>query len=181
MYLRRQDRIALLALASLLMVLLLLGGSYLWSRHAAAQKDLEQLEPRYARLLGIEASRSQLEAADASARAAIARFIYPASQDGAQAGNDAQQKIRDLFTAAKLDIGSSQVLAGKTEGEFERVPISVRAEGEPVALQAALVSLAGQSPAILIDRLTIQGSSYLRADATRLTMQFSFSVLRARS
>jgi general secretion pathway protein M len=180
-YLRRQDRLALLAIGLLLLVPLLLGASYLWTRHAAAQKNLEQLEPRYARLLGIEASQAQLEQADASARNAVAKFVYPASQDGAQAGNDAQQKIRDLFTGAKLDIASSQVLAGKTEGDFERVPISVRAEGEPSALQAALVSIGSQSPAILIDRITIQGSSYLRADATRLTMQFSFSVLRARS
>ncbi|MFE8643458.1 type II secretion system protein GspM [Sphingomonas sp. NCPPB 2930] len=181
MYLRRQDRLALLAMGVLLLVPVLLGASYLWSRHAAAQSALEQLEPRYARLLGIEASRPQMEAADAAARASLARFVYPSTQDGGQAGNSAQQKIRDIFTASKLDIASSQVLAGKTEGDFERVPVSVRAEGELLALQTALIDLASQSPAILVDRLTIQGSSYLRPDATRLTMQFSFSVLRARS
>ncbi|MCS4510976.1 type II secretion system protein GspM [Xylophilus ampelinus] len=165
----------------LLLVLLALGISYVWTFHSAVAARLESLEPRYARLLGLEASRPRLEAADAAARAAVAEFTYAGTQDASQAGNDAQQKIRAVFTDAKLDIVSSQVLPPKADGDMERVPVSVRAEGELRALQTALIGIAGQTPAILIDRMTIQGSSYIRPDATRLTVQFSFSVLRARS
>lgn len=181
MYLRRQDRAALAILGLLLTALLALGISYVWTRHSAAAARLEALEPRHARLLGLESSRPRLVAADAAARATVAKFTYASTQDASQAGNDAQQKIRAVFTDAKLDIVSSQVLPSKADGDMERVPVSVRTEGELLALQTALIGIASQTPAILIDRMTIQGSSYIRPDATRLTVQFSFSVLRARS
>ncbi|XAH22995.1 type II secretion system protein GspM [Xylophilus sp. GW821-FHT01B05] len=181
LYLRRQDRIALACLGFLLLLPVGVGIYYVASKHAELTGSIDQIEPRYARLLGLEASRPKLEAAETSARATLEKFTYPAGQDATQAGNDAQQKIRAVLTAAKLDISSSQVLAPKADGDMERIPISVRAEGELLALQAALVGLGSQNPAILIDRVNIQASSYLRPEVSRLMVQFSFYVLRARS
>ncbi|WP_198970418.1 type II secretion system protein GspM [Xylophilus sp. ASV27] len=181
LYLRRQDRVALACLGLLLLLPVAVGVYFVASKHVEFAGRIEQIEPRYARLLGLEAAKPKLEAAQASVRATLEKFTYPAAQDATQAGNDAQQKIRAVLTAAKLDISSSQVLAPKADGDMERIPISVRAEGDLLALQAALVGLGSQTPAILIDRMNIQASSYQRPEASRLMVQFSFYVLRARS
>lgn len=180
MYLRRQDRLALACVGLVVLLAFVAAISYVASKHAAWSSRIEGIEPRYARLLGLEAAKPKLEAADAAARASLSKYMYSPEQDATQAGNDAQQKIRAIFSQAKLDISSSQVLASKTEGDIERIPLSVRAEGDLPALQTALAGLASQTPAILIDRVTIQGTSFARSDAVRLGAQFSFSVLRAR-
>ena len=180
MYLRHQDRLALACLGLVVLIALGAAVSYVASRHAAWAERIDGIEPRYARLLGLEAAQPRLEAAEAAARATMSKYMYAPEQDATQAGNDAQQKIRAIFTQAKLDISSSQVLAPKTEGDIERIPLSVRADGDLPALQAALAGIAAQAPAILIDRVTIQGSSFARSDVVRLGAQFSFSVLRAR-
>ena len=93
-----------LVLAGFLIVLLLpflALGWYVAHKHQWAQARLEELEPRYARLLGLEAQRPDIVAALAQADAARAQYTYPASQDANQSGNAAQQRIRHgvAFTA----------------------------------------------------------------------------------
>ena len=108
----------------------------------------------------------------------VAQYLYPAEQDTSQAGNDAQQRIRGLLAAAGLDIASSQVLEAKEEKGFERIPLAVRAEGEMVAVQAALAGLAEQMPAILIDAITVRSQGGPVNGAQRLSVQLNLSVLR---
>ena len=97
-------------------------------------------------------------------------------------GRNSQSPVRsglNNHTRAGLDIVSSQVLAPKSEKTFDRIPLSVRAEGQLLALQSALVGLSSQSPAILIEGLNVQTVGAVRADKPqRLGVQFSLSVLR---
>ena len=174
-----REKIAL-AITLLVVVLpLMLAGMYVFQKHRWAQDRMAELEPRYARLLGIEANQAELLKTAAQARTLLTQYAYPPSQDVSQAGNDAQQRIRNIFSAAGLDIVSSQVLAPKAEKAFDRIPLSVRAEGQLLALQSALVGLSSQSPAILIEGLNVQTVGAVRADKPqRLGVQFSLSVLR---
>ena len=174
-----REKIALAITLVLLMLPMMLGGWYVFQKHRWAQDRIAELEPRYARLLGMEAKGEELKKSANQAQELLARHVYPASQDVSQAGNDAQQRIRNIFTAAGLDIVSSQVLAPKSEKSFDRILLSVRAEGPLLALQSALVGLSGQSPAILIDGFSVQTVGAVRADRPqRLGAQFNFSVLR---
>ncbi len=163
------------------LVPLILVGLYVLQKHQWAQDQLARAEPRYARLLGLEARRDELLQTEVQARSMLARYTYPTSQDVSQAGNDAQQRIRQLFTQAGLEILSSQVLTPKTEKQFDRIPLSVRSEGDLVALQSALVVLESQTPSIFIDELTVQLVPPARPDRPlRLQGQFNLSVLRVR-
>lgn len=177
-------REGLLFAATVLVLLLPLAlvGWYVAQKNEWAQARLAELEPRYARLLGLEAQREELTATLARAEAARTQYVYPAAQDPAQAGNAAQQKIRDIFSGAGLQIISSQVLPHKAEKGFDRVPLSVRAEGEMLALQNALTVLTSQMPVIVISELDVQvvgGVGNVSATtAPRLAVQFSLSVLR---
>jgi general secretion pathway protein M len=166
----------------LLVVLLplALAVSYVADRHRWGSSQLEQLEPRYARLLGLEAGRTSMAEAEAKTRAILASFAYSSERDDSQVGANAQQRIRDIFSAARLQVVSSQVLASKPERGFDRIPLSVRTEGDLLAFQTALVGVASQSPAIFVDGVSMQAIP-TRADASqKVAVQFNLYVLRVR-
>ncbi|AVP58854.1 type II secretion system protein GspM [Pulveribacter suum] len=178
-------RTAVLALLfALLLAPVLAGGWYVIRKHVWADERLAQLEPRYARLLGLERQRAELEAATRKASELHAGYLYPSGQDGSQTGNQAQQKVRDIFTAAGLQISSMQVLPAKEEKGLDRIPLLVRAEGDILGVQSALAVLGGQSPVILLNELDLQVQGGLvnvnPKAAVRLAIQFNLSVLRDR-
>jgi general secretion pathway protein M len=174
-----RDRVALAITLLILVLPLALAGWYVIQKHRWAQDRLQELEPRYARMLGMEKHADDLEKARNQARSTLAQYTYPASRDVSQAGNDAQQRVRNIFSAAGLEIVSSQVMPAKTEKSFDRIPLAVRTEGELLALQTALVGLTGQSPAILVDGVAVQTIGAVKADKPqRLGVQFNLSVLR---
>lgn len=156
--------------------------AYVWHKHQWATAQLAQLEPRYARLLGLRSSHEAMQQASATAAAQLTRYAYPSSQDAIQAGNDAQQRIRTLFADSKLDIGSIQVLPPKTQESFDRIGVTLRVEGDLVGLQNALSLLEAQTPTVWVDSITIQNIGHAKPKiAQRLAAQLSFSVLRARA
>lgn len=178
----------IMVLAGTVIVLLLpfaWGGYFMAQKHQWAQSKLAELEPRYSRLLGLQAHRSEMASVLAQAQAARVRYVYPVSQDATQAGNAAQQRVRDIFSNAGLQVLSSQVLPPKVEKGFDRIPLTVHTEGEMLALQSALSVLSSQVPIIVINDLDVQlqgglGNTNLKL-APRLSVQFSLSVLRERS
>lgn len=165
----------------LLLPLVLLGG-YIAQKHQGAEQRLSELEPRHARLLGLESQKIHIDSALLQAQELLSRYVYPPTQDAALTGNAAQQRVRDIFNSAGLQILSSQALPAKTEKGFDRIPLSVRAEGDMLAVQSALAVLNSQSPAIVIDELDIQLQGNLSNTdgkvAPRLGASFSLSVLR---
>jgi general secretion pathway protein M len=167
---------------ALLLAALVGVGVYAAIQHDAAQKRLEQTEPRFARLLGLLTRREDIGAFTAQTQEAIGRLAFPASQDVAQTGNEAQQRIRGIFADSKLDIGSIQVLPVKEGDQFDRIPIQLRIEGEMAGIQNALTLLATQTPTIGLETWSIQTIGAVRpASSPRLGAQFNFFVLRARS
>ncbi|MDD2545116.1 MAG: type II secretion system protein GspM [Burkholderiaceae bacterium] len=176
-----KETAAVLLLACAVALPLAIGGVYVYQKHQWAEARMAELAPRHARLLGIEAQRDNLAQAQAAAQERLALYIYPADQDANTTGNEVQQRVRSLLTAAGLQIASSQVLPLKEEKSFERIPLSVRAEGEMLAVQGALAGLAEQKPAILVDAMVVQGYGAPVNGVQRLSVQLSLSVLRSRS
>ena len=163
--------------------LLLFGSAvaYVVSKHYWARDRLAELEPRYARLIGIEASGAALDKALIERRGLLGRHAYAASQDVARAGSEAQQRARELFTKAGLEVSSTQVLPAKAVDGFDRIPVVIRVEGDLGALQGALVVLPVQSPSLFVESLNVQTSGMPKADvAQRLSVQINLFVLRAR-
>lgn len=179
------NRIAWLqALTVLILLLPLVGtGLYAWNRHQLVQQLLADLEPRYARLLGLLQRQPDLKAMGVQANEQLARLTYPAGQDVSQAGNDAQQRIRSLFADSKLEVISIQVLPPpKEDSKFDRIPINLRVEGDLAGIQSALLRLSVQTPSVLVDSLSVQVIGAARpASIQRLGGQFNLSVLRVRS
>jgi general secretion pathway protein M len=179
------NRIVLLQVLTVFALLLAMtaAGLYAWNRHQLELRQLNDLEPRYARLAGLAESQADLKALGVRAKEQLTLLAYPSSQDVTQAGNDAQQRIRTIFTQNMLEVISIQVLPpGKDETKFDRIPINLRVEGDLAAFQKALAALSGQSPVVLVESLNVQTIGAVRpASIQRLGGQFSLFVLRVRS
>jgi general secretion pathway protein M len=177
-----RERAAMAVLVLLLLLPVLGTALYLWNKHQWATGRLAEVEPRYARLLGLEASQAELAQAQRAAQAHLARFAYPASQDVSQTGADAQQRVRNVATVAGLTLVSSQVMPAKAEGAFDRIPMTVQLEGDMGALQAVLVVLASEKPAVHFESMSLQTIGAVRPEVpARLQIQFKLFVLRKRS
>lgn len=180
-----REKLVLGATMAVVLLPLVAGGWYVLERHQVAQNQLTQLEPRYARLLGLEAQQADIDVQLARATEARAKYVYPATQDANQTGNVAQQKIREIFAAAGLQIISTQVLPAKEEKGYDRIPMVVRTDGELLALQSVLAVLSSQLPIVVIDSLDIQTqASFVGGDpkaAPRLAVTFGLVVLRERT
>lgn len=157
-------------------------GAYVWQKHLWAQKTLSDLEPRHARLQGIKGIQSELEHSVQIARALLASQTYPASLDATQAGNDAQQRIRAVFTDSQLAVDTIQVVEIKGNEQFQRIGVVLRIEGTLPSMQAALLKLKTQTPTILVDSFSIQSIGAAKpASVQRMSGNFNLSVMRSRS
>lgn len=154
-------------------------------RHREMQARLDELEPRYARLAGLDQQRAEIDAVRTRVREARARYLFPSAQDAAQTGNAVQQRLREIFAAAGLQVVSSQVLPAKEEKGFDRIPLVLTAEGDLMGLQSVLAELQRQSPVIALQDfdVTVQGGlgSTKPTVQPRLSMQFNLDVLRESS
>ena len=69
---------------------------------------------------------------------------------------------------------------GKEDKEFERIPLTVRAEGELLAVYLAIAALSEQKPAILLDGFSVQVSGVPVKGVQRMAVQLNLLILRAR-
>ncbi|MDD0839015.1 type II secretion system protein GspM [Curvibacter sp. HBC61] len=175
-----RDRSVLVLLGLLLLAPVLALAAYVAYKHQWASEQMAQLEPRYARLLGLEQQRDKLQTLAQQSAALVAQYAYPESQEATQAGNDAQRRVRDVFAKARLEVMSSQVLPAKQEKQFDRIPVVVRYEGQLTALQSAFVALAADpGPAILVEGFTAQTIGVVKAETPQmLGGQINLYVLR---
>jgi general secretion pathway protein M len=179
---RRMDTAVLLATLLVLAAFLGLFAFYVQGVHRADEERLETIEPRFARLAGLALDKGELATALAASKGAVARHIYPASREVSQAGNDAQQRARDVFSRAGLEVLSSQVLPAKASKQFDRIPLPLRVEGEYLVFQTALAAMPSLTPTLFVDGFNVQSIPGAKPDAPlRLIVQLDLFVLRARS
>ena len=160
-------------------ILTIFAAYFVASKHVWASERLAEIEPRYARLLGIASQAVALEAALADRRSLLTRHAYSASQDVARAGSDAQQRAKDTFSKAGLTVSSTQVLPAKAIEGFDRIPLVLRMEGELAAVQSALVILPSEAPTMFVDAFNVQLMGIPQAEGPqKLSMQVNLFVLR---
>ena len=180
----RKEVLILLCTVLLVLLPLVVGGIYVAKKHMWAQARLSEFEPRFARLRGLDLQRDEIDLARERALKIRAEYVYPAAQDVAQTGNAVQQKVRELLTTAGLTVVSSQVLPSKDEHGFDRIPVTVRAEGELLAVDSALSVLGEQLPVMLLSDVEVRNQGVLQGMnekvAPRLTLQLTLTVLRER-
>lgn len=157
------------ALMLSLPLLLLLGmGLWVYDKHQWALQELATVEPRYARMLGMREQQGEIDQALQRLQALRAQYIYPGAEAGAQAGAAVQQKLRSIMGVAGLSVTSSQVQVRPAEEEkspYERIVISITAEGEMANVYTALQGLYDIRPTIWVDELSINRNGNLDSGA----------------
>jgi len=118
--------------------------------------DIEVIQPRTARLLGVLDSVEQLGTASDRAQHPLRELVYPPDQDSAKAASALQQKVRELMTSAGLSVSGSQILPQRTALKFDRLSLDITAEGNIDALDEALLNLELMRPLVFVESLKVQ-------------------------
>lgn len=179
------QRRALISVAVTIVAVLLpalLAGQYVARQHLWALERLEEVEPRYARLLGLRDARARLEEGLKQARAVLPRLGHTADRDAAQVGNDLQHLARRALQTAGLSVTSSQVLPPRGEAGFERIGVTLQAEGALSGVQLALAALQAEAPRIAFDTVVLQSTGRFAEDGTPVvSCRLAIAVLRLQS
>lgn len=131
---------------------------HFWMLRQEFVSEIEAVEPRTARFLGVMASFDQLQAATAEVDAVLSELAYPAERDSATTAAAMQQDIRELMTAAGLSITGSQILPARVVDGLDRLSLDITAEGNIDALDEALANLGAMRPLVLVRSVTVKPS-----------------------
>lgn len=142
----------LLAAAALLYA----GGAWLLEVHADAQRELDDIGARHARLASLRDATPQIVAALETASAKLDRYAYPASVGVDRVGADLQQRVRALAATAGLGVVGSQILAPRAMEGFQLVSMMATMDGGIEQVYALLRLLAEAAPAIRVEYVGIQ-------------------------
>lgn len=174
-----KDRVLQLLTVALALAVLAAGSVYVVRKHLWAQAKIEEITPRYERLLGVLESEAAMRQASQRSAQLLQAYAYPASQEAGQIGTDVQQKLRTVFNSAQMVIQSSQVLPEEEDGALLAVPVEVRLEGTLEGLRQALAALADQRPLVQVHSFSIQrGHKSNQYDPVRLRILARFFVWR---
>jgi general secretion pathway protein M len=180
--LQRRAFVAVGATAALVLLLAGLAGQFVVRTHLWSAARLEEIEPRYARFLGLRDTGAQLDEGLKQARAALLALGYPAERDAAQLGNDLQQLARRALQTAGVTIVSSQVLAPRSETGFERIAVSLQGEGPLSGVQLALAALQAEVPRVIFENVVLQSTGRVAEDGTPVVVcRLTVFVLRLTS
>jgi general secretion pathway protein M len=180
--LQRRALVSVAGTLAVVLVAVVLVARYVVEKHLWGKETLEQIEPRYARLLGLRDISAKLDEALKGSRTALSRLGHPAGRDAAQVGNDLQQVARRALQAAGLSITSSQVLSPRAESGFERVSVSLQADGSLSGVQIALAALQTETPRILFESVSLQSTGRTADDGTPIvSCRLTVAVLRLQS
>lgn len=161
----REAKVALVAGIALALVLvwaLLSPFARLWS---AGSERIDEIEPRFARMLGFEQTGDQLSQALRAASAQRALLIYEDGINGAEVGAQLQQRVRDLATAAGMTVNSSQLLGEEVHDGLEKLPVNLQMSGSVASLLMLLTDLSEERPVLVVDSLQVNALRPRRGDA----------------
>jgi general secretion pathway protein M len=128
---------------------------HFWFLYQGFAGEIEAIEPKTARLLGIMQSVDPLGVASNEASGRLRELAYGADRDSATTAAAMQQNIRELMTGAGLSVSGSQILPQRKSEAFDRLSLDITAEGNIEALDAALSGLEAMRPLVFIENLKV--------------------------
>lgn len=146
-------------------------------RYTWAHDTLDQIEPRYARLLGLQQQGEPIAEALGKSQAQLARYVYPESVSAERVGTDVQQRVRQMAELSGLSVVNSRIALGEVEGHLQSVSVTVTVQGSGERLRELLVALPGDEPVLRLESAQIQ-SARGRVRDDRITAQLSLVALR---
>lgn len=155
----RPEMVWLLLLAAVLVLAVLGGAGYLIRKNAWAQDQLKNAEPRHAMMAGLMAQKDQLAQLQSQLGGNYDHFVYPASVEVGQTGNETLQRVRELASRRNLQVVSSQAMPAREDAGLQRIGLSLRVEGEYDDLVQFLADISRQNPVIYNENTLVTAAS----------------------
>lgn len=118
--------------------------------------EIEALQPRTSRHLGMVESFDDLVMASVAADNVLSELAYPVDRESAMTAAAMQQEIRELMTDAGVSISGSQILPVRKLEGFDRLSLDISVEGNIDALDEALSSLELMRPLVFVDSVKVK-------------------------
>lgn len=147
-----------------------------WGLRSEYVSSIERLEPRIARLKGIQSVENQLSDSSGQVHQAMRRLAYPASEDRAGIAAALQTDVRQLMAEAGLSVSNSQVLPLREEERFDYIGVKLTVSGSLGALDEALAKLADFTPAVIIESLEAWPARQRRSKGQPETQSITASI-----
>lgn len=135
--------------------LLVYGVGALWGQHFEQQRQIDRMEPRIARMLGVMENEELLRQAYNQVDLQVLDLVYPQEQDRATVSADLQKNVRDVIRDSGLSVTNSQVLPVKEREGFDYISLKLTVSGELAALDIALAELAEFVPMLMVESVDV--------------------------
>lgn len=149
----RRDAAVILATLALPAILVLMLVLNLFSMRGEYQSEIDFLEPRIARLIGLREQEEVLAKAAGRVDSEVFSLVYPATDDRASVAATLQKNVRDIFSATGMTITNSQMLPAEQEDGLEHITVKITATGTLDALDAALSEVASYRPLLMVESM----------------------------
>lgn len=176
----RAARIVAALILGCVLLLALLFAFELSSRYRWASDTLEMIEPRYARLAGVQRAGEEIVARRDEAREVLLRVAHPPDTEIPRIGTDLQQRIRRIAEEYDVRVSGSQIMPAREEGALMTISINASMDGEIGAIAELLTRLQAEQPPVLVDKFLVQAPRSRRRGEieNRVSVQTALSVLR---
>lgn len=140
----------------MLLVLVLYWVLHFWFLRQGFVEEIDAIQPRIARLMGIMQSAEQLHQASGDAGGMLHELAYPDDRDSATTAAAMQRDIRELMTSAGLSISGSQILPLRRGDGFDLLSLEVTAAGNVDALEEAFVNMEEMRPLVFVKLVKVK-------------------------
>lgn len=174
----------------LVLIFILYWMLYFWLLRQDFVNEIDAIQPRTSRLLGMVESFEKLQAVDGEADDILRGLAYSAERDSATTAAAMQQNIREVMVAAGMSVTGSQILPLRAGEGLDRLSLDITAAGNIDALDEALANLEEMRPLVFVDALKLKPvrsrsrgrrgapKEDIAGDPRKLTAQFQLFSLR---
>jgi hypothetical protein len=156
----------------------------LWSLGQSYQEEIDRLEPRIARFMGVMQAEEQLLESAKKVESRILNLVYPSTDDPGTVSAALQKNVRGIMSAAGLVVADSRIVPARREGAFDVIGLTVSVTGGIDALDAALLEVVAYTPLLLVSSINVTLARASRRsgagqDEQVLTARLHFLALRS--
>jgi len=167
---------------TLLILLLLMLILAAWSLRQENNAQRAEIEPRIARLIGIERQHDKLKLSVFDADVEPLELVYPSTIDATMTGTVMQKNVRDALAKWGANVTGSKIRPVKSGDDVDQVSLEITAEVGIEALETVLLELPKLRPVVVIEELNIKAKTRRRANFPQvLLVRFRLTSLRLQS
>lgn len=157
------------------------GAYVLYQKNIWLLSQLEYIEPRFARLKGVEPELEYMNKQIDDINQGLALYVREEKGDPNQEGNEILQNVRKILEVSGFEANSAQVVLDGKSDKFKKYNVIIKGEASVGALMSSLSGLKDLKPILIIDSMSVQSTGLSQPHvAQRIVIQLNLSSIRSR-